>query len=114
MATLDPIPRLDPVYELKTTDPIIGGFPVYDQTTGQPSQGYSNAQAQQLANRDAYIMSLVHTKADGHLVGEDNGICPLDSSGKVPYDRLPPLIISAGGLVGQIVGGDILSGGTLA
>lgn len=41
------------IYQLETTDPVIGGTPAI--VSGTPVAGWSNAQAQQLANRTAYL-----------------------------------------------------------
>lgn len=41
------------IYQLETTDPVVGGAPGFDM--GVPVTGWSNVQAQQLANRTAYL-----------------------------------------------------------
>lgn len=52
----------NPVYEtgvfrLETTTPVKGGEPVF--VAGEPTDGFANAQAQQLANRTAYLKDQV-------------------------------------------------------
>lgn len=41
------------IYQLETTDPVLGGPPGFN--LGEPVAGHANAQAQQLANRTAYL-----------------------------------------------------------
>lgn len=41
------------IYQLETTDPVLGGEPNF--VDGSPTEGHANAQAQQLANRTNYL-----------------------------------------------------------
>jgi hypothetical protein len=46
---------VDDIYQLETSDPVKGGTPVLDG--GTPTDGWSNVQALQLANRTAYLQA---------------------------------------------------------
>ena len=85
MANLTPSPVNSDVPQLETTTVALGG-------AGAPM----NTQAQALLNRTAYIEN---------LIGEDNGIAPLDSGGLVPRANLPPLLANPMTDVGDMIVG---------
>lgn len=99
------------VYQLETNDPVLGGTPVI--VNGQPTDGHANVQAQQLANRTAYlkeqvdnipltvnlrvdeVFSGIVTQPDPFpqyalesTIGQPNGIASLDNNGQVPASQL--------------------------
>lgn len=88
------------VFRLETTTPVKGGAPVV--SGGVPTDGFSNVQAQQLANRTAYLKEAVDD-----LVLEKEQV--LTAGTGVTIDRTDPLnpIINAsisGGGGGDVVG----------
>lgn len=65
------------IYQLETTDPVLGGPPGFN--LGNPVTGHANAQAQQLANRTAYLKQF---KDD-----IENGTDPTKGAGMVGWER---------------------------
>lgn len=107
MAYLDDLSTFpENVYKLNTTDPVVGGTPVFDNDGITPLSGYSNAQAQVLANRTRYLKGQVDT-INAQLAapdpfptyikvsekGEPDGVCDLDETGLIPIERIPPLSV---------------------
>lgn len=59
------------IYKLKTSDPIEAGDPVFDG--GEPTGGWANAQAQQLANRTKWLKDFVDLLGDYKAEAEAYG-----------------------------------------
>lgn len=119
----------DQIYRLETSDPVLGGVPVI--INGVPTTGHANAQAQQLANRTAYLKEQVdnipttvnvrvNEVVSGLVLQEDpfpqyvlessvgvsNGVASLDSNGQVPASQLllAPSQVASASNVGSGVG----------
>ena len=75
------------IYQLDTSDPVLGGTPVFDMA-GNPTSGYSNAPIKQLADRTAYLKNAVDSASDNiALLGQDlaNSTDPAKGAGLVGY-----------------------------
>lgn len=75
------------IYQLDTSDPVLGGTPVFDMA-GNPTSGYSNAPIKQLADRTAYLKNAVDSASDNiTLLEQDlvNSTDPAKGAGMVGY-----------------------------